>query len=187
MRCLIIMPHLSCQNKAIAAMWGTFRATCALLLVSCITEDASEPFVITISDPVIFSFFASFTRLIHLQMPCYFMKRHNWKFSSKQFKEDLCVNEDVSHWLNGAEFKRKYWVSWMTYDRITSAIEHNEVFVKGARGPKQIHVKHQWLGRSSGGSVVVEMNGILISFVEEDRRMFNATVGVPRWSDALFS
>ena len=31
----------------------------------------------------------------------------------------------------------------MTLDRITTAIEHNEVFAEGARGPKQIPVKHQ--------------------------------------------
>ena len=31
--------------------------------------------------------------------------------------------------------------------------------------------------RSSDSSVVVKMNGILISIVEEDRRIFNVTVG----------
>ena len=143
----MVMLHLSFRNKAIAAARGTFRATCALLLVSCKTEDASEPMVINISDSVTVSFFSSFTGLLHLRMSRYLMKRHNLKSSSKQSEEDLCVNEDGSHWLNDAEFKRKYWVSWIMLDRITTAIKHIEVSAKGGRGPKQIPVKYQWLGQ----------------------------------------
>ena len=60
------MPRLSCRKKAIVAARGTFRAACALLLVTHISEDASEPFVVAVPDPVTVSFFASFTRLIHL-------------------------------------------------------------------------------------------------------------------------
>ena len=71
------------------------------------------------------------------------MKRHSRKSLLKQFKKDLCVNEDGSHWLNDAEFKRKYRVSRMTLDRRTTAIEHKEVFAEGARGPNLISVKHQ--------------------------------------------
>jgi len=76
-------------------------------------------------------------------MSRYIMKGHNQKSLSKQFEEDLLVNEDGPHWLNDAEFKRKYRVSRMTLDRITTATIHNEVFAKGARGLKQIPVKHQ--------------------------------------------
>ena len=31
----------------------------------------------------------------------------------------------------------------MMLDKITAAIEHNDVFAEGGRGPKQIPVKHQ--------------------------------------------
>jgi hypothetical protein len=58
------------------------------------------------------------------------MKRHSRKSSLKQFEGDLHVNEDGSHWLNDAEFKRKYQVSRMMLDRIMTAIEHNEVLLK---------------------------------------------------------
>ena len=97
------MPRLSRRKKAIVAARGTFRAACALLLVTRISEDASEPFVIDVPDPVTVSFFASITGLIHLRMSRYFMKRHSRKSSLKQFEEDLRVNEDGSHWLNDAE------------------------------------------------------------------------------------
>jgi len=150
------MLHLSCQNKSIAADWGTFRVACALLLVSHITEDASEPFVVTISDPVTASFFASFTKLIHLQMSCYLMKRHNWKSSSKQFEEDLCVNEDGSHWLNNAEFKRKYQISRMTYDRITTAIKHNEVFAKRCQRSKKNPCQISMIGTEAATTVLLD-------------------------------
>ena len=45
--------------------------------------------------------------------------------------------------MNDSEFKRKYRVTRATLDKIPAAIETNEVFAKGARGPKQIPVKHQ--------------------------------------------
>jgi hypothetical protein len=71
------------------------------------------------------------------------MKRHNRKSSSKEFEEDLHVNEDGSHWLNDAVFKRNFQVSWKALDKITAAIQNNKFFSEGARGPKRIHVKHQ--------------------------------------------
>jgi hypothetical protein len=45
--------------------------------------------------------------------------------------------------LNNSEFKRKYRVTRATLDKITAAIETNEVFAEGTRGRKQIPVKHQ--------------------------------------------
>ena len=65
----------------------------------------------------------------------------------------------------------------MTLDRIMTAIKHNEVFAKGARGPNQTLSNINDWDRSSDSSVVVAMNGILISVVEEDRRVFNINVG----------
>jgi hypothetical protein len=61
----------------------------------------------------------------------------------KTFEDDLHVNEDGSHWLNDAEFKRKYRCTRATLDKITTTIEDNPVFAGGSRGTKQIPVKHQ--------------------------------------------
>jgi hypothetical protein len=105
------------------------------------------------------------------------MKRHNQKSSSKQFKEDLCVKEDGYHWLNDAEFKRKYQVSRITLNRITLQSSIMKVLTKVPEVQiKSLSNISDW-DRSSDISVVGKMSGILISVVEEDRRIFNITVG----------
>ncbi len=62
---------------------------------------------------------------------------------TQQFEEDLLEKKDGSQWLNDSEFKRKYRMSRQTLDKVTAAIENNEVFVSGTRGPNQLPVKHQ--------------------------------------------
>ena len=55
-----------------------------------------------------------------------------------QFEKDLEVKEDGTSWLNDEEFKRKYRVSRVTLDKITSLIENHEVFAEGSRGLQTI-------------------------------------------------
>ena len=62
---------------------------------------------------------------------------------TQQFEEDLKVKDDGSQWLNDSEFKRKYRMSRQTLDKVTAAIENNDVFVSGTRGPIQLPIKHQ--------------------------------------------
>eukprot|EP00804_Cyclotella_cryptica_P020793 CCRYP_016619-RA/>CCRYP_016619-RA protein AED:0.48 eAED:0.48 QI:0/-1/0/1/-1/0/1/0/91 len=78
-----------------------------------------------------------------MQNSRYFSKRQLRKSMTQQFEEDLLVNEHGSLWLNDSEFKMKYQMSRQTLDKVTTAIENNEVFAAGTRGPKQLPVKHQ--------------------------------------------
>ena len=132
------MPRKSCRLEAILGAKTLLRQTTAALLLF-----DPEPFVLESSDPTTLSFLAAVTRLIQLRNSRYFLKRQCRKSTTQQFEEDLLVNEDGSQWLNDSEFKMKYRMSRETLDKVTAAIENNEVFAAGTRGPKQLPVKHQ--------------------------------------------
>lgn len=138
------MPKQSRRDRAYSAARRAFRAATALLLAQHNVDD--QP-LLDLSDPnpITLTFLGVSRNLNRIKNTRYFENRVHRKSSIEEavFEDDLRVCEDGSHWLNDAEFKRKYRVSREVLDKITAAIEHNDVFKKGKRGPHQMPVKHQ--------------------------------------------
>lgn len=100
------MPRASARNQAISAARRVFRAATALHIVTRLAEDDHVTFDIDDPDPITVSFVATLTRLLRLRKSRYIIERKCRRSMMKTFEDDLRVNEDGSHWLNDAEFKR---------------------------------------------------------------------------------
>ena len=81
-----------------------FRGASALLIVTQLMEDESEPFDLDDSNPVTVSFLVAFTRLQRIRKSQYYMMHRERKSALKIFEDDLHVNEDGLYWLNDYEF-----------------------------------------------------------------------------------
>lgn len=138
------MPKQSRRVKAYCGAKKMVQSFSALLITRSLS-DGCEVVDIDDPDPITCAFLYLFQRFKRIKEMRYFMSRGTYRKSAAYniLEDDLNISEDGTHWLTDDEFKRKYRVSRDILDRITAAIETNDVFKKGQRGRHQMPVKHQ--------------------------------------------
>ena len=154
-------------------MRQTLNRATALLPVNYVIGKIEQD--LDLEDLTLLSYLQARSRFHKMSGKCYFkVWKHQKSTLQNIFEGDIRECEDDTHWMNDAEFKRKYRCSHPVLDKIVQKIETNDVFKRATRGPAQMSVKHQlmlllhFLGKE-GESNASQRNQFKVSYGASDK------------------